>query len=243
MKVIPPEETHYSPQADGRNKVMSDHDTWLAQVQEETLEPDLPIIDPHHHLWHFKSPDGEHRYLLEDLLEDTGSGHNIVATVFIECSAMWRADGPEEMKVVGETEFVNGIAAMSASGIYGDTRVAAGIVGTADLNVGARIGEVLDEHLKLGGDRFRGIRLLGTNDPHPEIRNGYNDPARRYVFKQWLPRRLCGTRKTEPDLRGLVFPSSNSLADRPRQGLSKYHHDPRPLRWADRHWPLCRQAG
>ena len=156
---------------------MSDHDTWLAQVQEETLEPDLPIIDPHHHLWHFKSPDGEHRYLLEDLLEDTGSGHNIVATVFIECSAMWRADGLEEMKVVGETEFVNGIAAMSASGIYGDTRVAAGIVGTADLNVGARIGEVLDEHLKLGGDRFRGIRLLGTNDPHPEIRNGYNDPA------------------------------------------------------------------
>ena len=110
---------------------MSDHDTWLAQVQEETLEPDLPIIDPHHHLWHFKSPDGEHRYLLEDLLEDTGSGHNIVATVFIECSAMWRADGLEEMKVVGETEFVNGIAAMSASGIYGDTRGAAGIVGTA----------------------------------------------------------------------------------------------------------------
>ena len=177
MLVIPPEETHYSPQADGRIKVMSDHDKWLAQVQEETLEPDLPIIDPHHHLWHFKRPDGEHRYLLEDLLEDTGSGHNIVATVFIECSAMWRTDGPDEMKVVGETEFVNGIAAMSASGTYGDTRVAAGIVGTANLTVGARIGDVLDEHMKVGGDRFRGIRYLGTHDPHPEIRNGYNKPA------------------------------------------------------------------
>jgi L-fuconolactonase len=176
MLVIPPEETHYPPQADGRIKVMSDHDKWLAQVQEETLEPALPIIDPHHHLWHFKHPDGEHRYLLEDLLEDTGSGHNILATIFIECSAMWRADGPEEMKVVGETEFVNGIAAMSASGTYGDTRVAAGIVGTANLNVGTRIGEVLDEHMKIGGDRFCGIRYLSSADPHPDIRNGYTNP-------------------------------------------------------------------
>ena len=155
---------------------MSDHDTWLELVQEDPLEPNLPIIDPHHHLWHFKTPDGEHRYLLEDLLEDTGSGHNIVATVFIECSAMWRVDGPEQMKVVGETEFVNGIAAMSASGIYGDTRVAAGIVGTANLNVGARIGDVLDQHMKVGGDRFRGIRYLASADPSPEVRNGYTNP-------------------------------------------------------------------
>ncbi len=177
MKVIPPEETHYPRQPDGGKPDMSDHDKWLAQVQEETLEPDLPIIDPHHHLWHFIRPESEHRYLLEDLLKDTGSGHNIVKTVFVECSAMWRADGPEEMKVVGETEFVNGIAAMSASGTYGDTRVAAGIVGTANLNVGARIGEVLDEHLKVGGDRFRGIRYLATHDPSPDIRNGYTDPA------------------------------------------------------------------
>ena len=155
---------------------MSNHERWLAQIQEETLEPDLSIIDPHHHLWHFKTPDGEHRYLLEDLLEDTGSGHKIVATVFIECSAMWRADGMEEMKVVGETEFVNGIAAMSASGIYGDIRVAAGIVGTANLNVGARIGEVLDEHMKVGGGRFRGIRYLASADPSPDVRDGYTNP-------------------------------------------------------------------
>ena len=94
---------------------------------------------------------------------------------------MWCTDGLEEMKVVGETEFVNGIAAMSASGTYGDTRVAAGIVGTANLTVGARIGDVLDEHMKVGGDRFRGIRYLGTHDPHPEIRNGYNEPPAVHV--------------------------------------------------------------
>ena len=176
MKVIPPEEIYYPPQPDGRNAVMSDHDKWLAQVQEEALEPDLPICDPHHHLWHFKSPQGEHRYLLEDLLADTNTGHNVVSTVFIECSAMWRADGPDEMKPVGETEFVNGIAAMSASGIYGKTKVAAGIVGTANLNLGSRIGAVLDAHLRLGGDRFRGIRYLAAADPSPDVRNGYTNP-------------------------------------------------------------------
>ena len=93
---------------------MSDHDTWLAQVQEETLEPDLPIIDPHHHLWHFKSPDGEHRYLLEDLLEDTDSGHNIVATVFIAFSTtvavelVVAADAKEGCREMILDSFLNG---------------------------------------------------------------------------------------------------------------------------------------
>src|SRR5262249_53096801 len=88
---------------------------WLDRRKEEILEPELPIIDPHHHLW----DRGGWRYLLDELLADTNSGHNILATVFVQARAMNRADGAEEMKPVGETEFVNGIAAMTASGIYG----------------------------------------------------------------------------------------------------------------------------
>ena len=102
---------------------------WLALRQEEIIEPQLEIVDPHHHLWDRPS----HRFLINELLADTGSGHNITQTVFIECGSMYRADGPVEMKPVGETEFVNGTAAMSASGQYGPTRLCHGIVGHADL--------------------------------------------------------------------------------------------------------------
>jgi predicted TIM-barrel fold metal-dependent hydrolase len=129
---------------------------WLAQWQEEILEPDLPIVDPHHHLWDL--PDWDTRYLLDELLADLRSGHNIVATVFLQCWSMHRATGSEAMQPVGETEFVNGIAAMSASGNYGPTQVCAGIVGTADLQLGERVTDVLAAHIRAGGGRFRGIR-------------------------------------------------------------------------------------
>src|SRR5262245_54519579 len=105
-------------------------EAWLAkQPPESILEPDLPIIDPHHHLW--DRP--QHRYLLDDFLADVHTGHRLVATVFEECHSMYLASGPEELRPVGETEFVAGLAAMSASGLYGSTHVAAGIVGFADL--------------------------------------------------------------------------------------------------------------
>src|SRR5207248_8275941 len=120
---------------------------------EDVLEPGLPICDPHHHLWDHPG----RRYLLDDLLADTGSGHNVVATVFVECMSMYRADREPPLRPVGETEFVNGVAAMSASGIYGPTRVAAGIVSFADLTLGDRVGEVLDAHAA-ANPRFRGIR-------------------------------------------------------------------------------------
>jgi L-fuconolactonase len=148
-------------------------EAWLAKTREDILEPDLPIVDPHHHLWDFP----QHRYLLNELLADTGSGHRIVATVFIECTACYRADGPEEMRTVGETEFVNGIAAMSASGAYGPTRVAAGIVGTADLTIGARVEEVLRAHMAVAGGRFKGIRYAaGWDDKTPEVHNSHTNP-------------------------------------------------------------------
>src|SRR5262252_9121403 len=99
------------------------NEDWLRLHDEPVLEPDLPIVDPHHHLW-----DRDSRYLLDELLDDVNTGHNVRATVFIQCRSMYRADGPEALQPVGETEFVNGVAAMSASGHYGPTRVCAGIV-------------------------------------------------------------------------------------------------------------------
>ena len=113
---------------------------WLARRHEAILEPDLPIVDPHHHLW--DRPDW--RYLLDELVADTSSGHNVVATVFVQARAMLRASGPVELRHVGETEFANGAAAMSASGSYGKTRHCAGIVGHADLTLGSRVEPVLE---------------------------------------------------------------------------------------------------
>lgn len=128
---------------------------------EEILEPRYPIIDPHHHLLDMPGM----RYLFDDLLEDVGAGHNILATVFIECGAMYRGAGPELMRPVGETEFVNGIAAMSASGNYGDCRACAGIVGYVDFAAGAdAAARVLDAHVQAGGGRFRGVRTTSLWD-------------------------------------------------------------------------------
>ncbi|NKB50436.1 MAG: amidohydrolase family protein [Alphaproteobacteria bacterium] len=131
---------------------------WLALTVEAALEPDLPICDPHHHLWEFRTDQVEPRYLLDDVLADTNSGHNIVSTVFIECGAMYKAEGPEALRPVGETEFVSGIAAMSESGQYGPTRIAAGIVGHANLLLGDDVAPVLEAQIAAGGGRFRGIR-------------------------------------------------------------------------------------
>jgi predicted TIM-barrel fold metal-dependent hydrolase len=147
---------------------------WLDRRQEPILEPDLPIVDPHHHLW--DRPDW--RYLLDDLLRDVDSGHNIVATVFVQARAMYRASGPEEMRPVGETEFVNGIAAMSASGTYGKTRACAGIVGHADLTLGNWVEPVLIALIRAGGERFRGIRHITAWDADASVRNPAYSPPR-----------------------------------------------------------------
>jgi predicted TIM-barrel fold metal-dependent hydrolase len=156
-----------------------------APPAEAVLEPELPIIDPHHHLWdrpagYFaKAPTPLHgftevvqrtpRYLLDELLADFRSGHDIRASVFVQCGAMYRAAGPEAFKPVGETEFVNGIAAMCASGVYGDIRACAGIVGHVDLTLGAVVGDVIEAHLRAGGGRFRGIRHSAAHDADPAV--------------------------------------------------------------------------
>ena len=128
---------------------------WLNLTREPAIEPELPIIDPHHHLWD-RSQLAD-RYMLEELIEDTRD-HNVRQTVFVECSAMYRADGPEEFRVVGETEFVQGVAAMSASGAYGEMRAATGIVGSANLCLGERVAAVLEAQIAASPQRFRGIR-------------------------------------------------------------------------------------
>lgn len=138
---------------------------WLALQQEAILEPALPIIDPHHHLWDRPG----NRYLFDELRHDAAGGHDIRATVFVTCRAMFRADGPEAMQPLGETEFVNGIAAQSASGLYGALRACQGIVGHADLTLGDAVAPVLEAQLRIAGGRFRGIRNNTAWHPDPDI--------------------------------------------------------------------------
>ncbi|MCO6416934.1 amidohydrolase family protein [Siccirubricoccus sp. KC 17139] len=153
---------------------------WLARRIEPALEPDLPIIDPHHHLWDRPG----WRYQLDELLADTRQGHNIVSTVFVQCRAMHRAAGPEAYKPVGETEYVTGIAAMSASGEYGPTRVAEGIVGHVNLQIGEEARDVLQAHIAAAGGRFRGIRHITAWDPDPVIMNPAYQPPQDILFRK-----------------------------------------------------------
>ena len=131
--------------------------------EEQPLDPQRPIIDPHLHLWEIRPAPGAlqapQRFLLSETLETiAASGHNVTHSVFVECHAMYRQDGPRELAALGETEFANGVAAMSASGGYGPRRIAHRIVGAADLQLGADVARVLEAHLARGGERFRGVR-------------------------------------------------------------------------------------
>lgn len=158
------------PEQDRRRSLFGFDPQFLARHDEPVLDPELPIVDPHHHLW-----DHGYRYLFDEFLEDISSGHNIRASVFVQCDAMYRADGDPELAPVGETEFVNGAAAISASGGYGPARVCAGIVGYADLLLGERVDAVLEAHLRAAGNRFRGIRGRSVWDSDPTIKGSAKD--------------------------------------------------------------------
>lgn len=171
---------------------LADLNEWVKRRPETALEPELPILDPHHHVWDQR--DG--RYLIDQLAEDVnGSGHNVVATVFIECGAVYRAAGPEAMKPVGEVEFANGIAAMSASGRYGKARLCAGLVGHADLTLGDKVQPVLEALIAAGNGRLRGIRHGVTWDTGNAARFGRRqvpqhqvlDPVFRQAFARLEP--------------------------------------------------------
>ncbi len=135
-------------------------DEWLDQVKEDIIDPDRPIVDPHHHLW--KRP--KSTYVLEHLWADTGSGHNVTKTVFAECGASYHEDGPDHLKPIGETIFVEEIATESRSG---GGAVISAIVARTDLRA-PELDEVLDAHDAAAKGLFRGIRHAGAREPHPE---------------------------------------------------------------------------
>jgi L-fuconolactonase len=152
---------------------------WLAKRREEPIDPKMPIIDPHHHLWER----GGARYLLRELKGDIDAGgHNVRATVFLQCDSMYRADGDPNFAPIGETEFVNGIAAMSASGVYGPARLCAGIVSFANLFMGAEVDKVLEAHLRTGGERFKGVRYCSVWDADKSIRSTPMDFPKRLLL-------------------------------------------------------------
>jgi L-fuconolactonase len=167
---------------------------WRSLHREDILEPELPIIDPHHHLW-VRPGD---RYLLDEFLADAQTGHDIRASVFVECGSFYRKAASALMAPVGQVEFANGVAAMSASGAYGNTQVCAGIVGTADLRAGAEVAQVLDAQIAAAGGRFRGIRFITKWDADEELNTGRYKPPRELMqdrafragFATLAPRRL-----------------------------------------------------
>jgi predicted TIM-barrel fold metal-dependent hydrolase len=170
---------------------------WLGKLAEEILEPELPIVDPHHHLWDHPGS----RYLLDELLADVNSGHNIVATVFVQCGSGYRPGGPEEMRPIGESEFARAIAE------EGDRRgerakVCAGIVSYADLRL-PNVDAVLEGQIAAAGGRFRGIRHIAAHDPaiigtssfvpppglmnDPNFRRGLKRlPSHGLTFEAWI---------------------------------------------------------
>ncbi|MDA3038607.1 MAG: amidohydrolase family protein [Actinomycetota bacterium] len=163
------EPTRHKPATDRRAE---DHAAWIARVSETAIEPELPICDPHHHLW----LDAGHTgwpYTLADLHADTSPGrasaHNVVRTVFLECHAEYRTDGPAHLRPVGETEFVTALAEQTVES--GKAEIA-GIVGSADLRLGDAVAEVIDAHVEAGRGRFRGIRYITAQDPHPPLAMG-----------------------------------------------------------------------
>ncbi len=149
----------------GHGRQIIVREDWLRLVEEPILEPDLPIVDPHHHLWER----GKDSYLLPQLLADTGSGHDIRGTLFVQCGEMYRAAGPVEEQSLGETEFVTGVAATSASGRHGPTRACAGIIGMVDLTAGDKVDGLLQAHRAIAGARFCGIRNRTAWHPSPEV--------------------------------------------------------------------------
>jgi len=149
----------------------ADRVEWLTRTVEEPVDATVEICDPHHHLWDTPTD----RYLLEELWEDTGSGHRVTETVFVECMSSYRPDGPAELRPVGETEFVADLAERSE--VAGGQATIAGIVSFADLSLAAAVRPVLEAHVEAGRGRFRGIRHATSWDLSPEIRNAHTKPA------------------------------------------------------------------
>jgi predicted TIM-barrel fold metal-dependent hydrolase len=166
------------PTAFGR--IFAPREDWLARAPaEEVIDPGLAIVDTHHHLW---SAPG--RYLVDDLLSDTSSGHNVVASVFVECRQSYRTDGPVELRPVGEVEFVADLAAKSDADHPDKSRIALGIVGYADLTLGNRVEPVLTALLAAGRGRFRGVRNSAGWHEDPVIGNNHHGAGPSHYLRE-----------------------------------------------------------
>jgi L-fuconolactonase len=224
------------------------NDAWLERLREHIIDPDLPIVDAHHHLW--ERPSGS--YLLDELIADLGAGHNVRATVFIQCGYAYRTAGPEELRPVGEAEFVAAVAAKAeANGIH----ACAGIVGYCDFRIGERVDAVLEAHIEAGGGRFKGIRqsagwdasiIMTTTSPAPQ--GLLLDPAfrlglgrmRRFglsyessLYHPQLPE-LTNLARAFPDLRILVNHCGGPIRigpyrERPDEVFAAWRRDLREL--------------
>jgi predicted TIM-barrel fold metal-dependent hydrolase len=222
-------------------------------MTEAILEPDLPIIDPHHHLWDLRPlltvfPEPHHPfiaaiarspyYTFNELHADATSGHNVIATVFMECGAFYRAGASDAMKVLGETEYVNGVAAQSASGLYGDLRLCDAIIGHVDLRLGDGARDVLEAQMALTS-RFKGIRHQGAWNADPDVLGPpfhapeglYFDPAFRQGFAHLAPLGLTfDAWVLEPQLGDVLdlaraFPDQKIVLDHcgTPLGMASYH--------------------
>jgi L-fuconolactonase len=151
------------------------HEEWLNLTKEEIIDPKLPICDSHHHLWEHPG----NRYLLEEVMRDTTSGHNIVSTVFLDCQSGYRQSGPAELRPVGETEYVIKLITDKKPGT---PEIAAGIVGNANLMLGSGVAPVLEAHIAAGKGRFKGIRNMGAWEDDPAFAQGYNAPKKGFLL-------------------------------------------------------------
>jgi predicted TIM-barrel fold metal-dependent hydrolase len=238
---------------------LAENDAWLGDrgQNEDVIDPDLPIVDAHHHLW----DNANGRYLLHEIVADIrGGGHRVLGTVHVEAHSMLRAGGPAEMRVIGETEFIRGIAAMSASGGYGPVQVCAGIVGRTDFRLGDGVARVLDAHIEAGGGRFRGIRQnttwLSEEDltkylPHAHDAKVLDDPQFRRGFAHLAPRDLSfDSWIFHPQLDELTrlardFPGTriimNHVGGRIGVGSYAFRYDEEFARWRESLRALARQ--
>jgi predicted TIM-barrel fold metal-dependent hydrolase len=249
-------------------------------IPEPILEPDLPIVDPHQHLWvqqrsvleAMKCIDDQGadvlriygprvRYLLDDYIADATAGHDIRASVLVETHTMYRTHGPQQLRSVGEVEFMNGMAAMAASGLLTDVKVGAGIVGSVDLRLGSVAQEVLEAHLRAAGDRYRGVRPPGTFfDPNLHVFSqafgakpgALRDPNFRDGFKLLGPLHLsCDIYVLEPQLPEVVdlarsFPGTQIILNHAGSplGIGPYAgtHEQRFPIWRDNLRDLAKSA-
>jgi predicted TIM-barrel fold metal-dependent hydrolase len=89
----------------------------------------------------------------------------------VECRYGYRTHGTEELKPVGEVEFLESVGSRVAGDATIKPRIAAAIVGHADLGLGEAVAPVLEAHMNASPRRFRGIRHSATWDPNAALRS------------------------------------------------------------------------